>query len=329
MTTAIGKGNKMRKWMGILSAVLALSTGVAGEIKVKGYAFGDYYYVASGTNKEQNGFQIRRIYLTADKPFNERFSSRVRLEANDAGFGANAKMTTAIKDAYLKYKKDGRSVVIGLSPTPTWSLTEKIWGYRSIEKTIIDLNKVGSSRDLGILAETRLDADGKASVQVMFGNGNSNKSEVDNGKKAYLRLDLRPTSAFGASIYADYESRPADQDRTSLGGLLYTSSKGRAFGLEGIWQNRKNAVAGADIAVRGLSLFGRAKVDDRYGFFGRVDYYDPNDSTGDDAVTRMFAGVDITPHEDVHIMPNVIVESYQDSAVDTVLIPRVTVYFIF
>ena len=319
----------MTRCLLILAALLTLQGAAEAEVKVKGYAFGDYYYVARGANKEQNGFQIRRIYLTFDKTWNKRFTGRFRLEANDAGFGSGGKMDANVKDAFMKYKKNGRSLVVGLSPTPTWSLTEGIWGYRSIAKTLMDLNKVGSSRDLGVMFETPLGSSDKVKAQFMFGNGNSNKSETNNDKKGYIRLAMAPSKTFGATLYADYESRPGDQDRTTLSAFVYTSNDTRSLGVEGVWQNRKNAAPGTDAAVRGLSIFGSAKTRDNFGFFARVDYFDPSDQASDDAVTRLFAGVDITPDAKIHIMPNAIVEAYQDSNVESVVTPRLTVYFKF
>jgi len=319
----------VNKYVIVLAAFMGLAGAGEAEVKTKGYLFGDYYYIASGAQKEQNGFQIRRIYLTFDKKWNSEFSGRFRLEANDAGFGVGGKMSTAVKDAFMKYKKNGRSLVVGLSPTPTWSFTEVLWGYRSVAKTIIDMNKVGSSRDLGVLFETPLDANGKVKAQFMVGNGNSNKSETDNHKKGYVRLAMAPSKSFGINVYADYETRPGDQDRTTFSGLLYSQNSNRAFGLEAVWQNRKNAVGGADSTVKGISAFGRAKTKEDFGVFGRIDYLDPSDQTPDDAVTRIFAGVGIMPDPKIHIMPNIIVESSQDSAIETVITPRVTIYFVF
>jgi hypothetical protein len=313
----------------ILAALITLDGTTDAEVKMKGLAFGDYYYVASGAAKEQNGFQIRRIYLTFDKKWNDRFTGRFRLEANDAGFGTGDKMTPAIKDASMKYKKNGRSLVVGLSPTPTWSLTEGIWGYRSVVKTLLDLNKVGSSRDLGVLFETPLGSSEKVKAQVMFGNGNSNKAEINNDKKAYIRLAMAPTKTVGLTLYADYESRPGDQDRTTFSALAYSLTKTGALAVEGVWQNRKNAATGTDTTARGVSLFGRAKTRENIGFFGRIDYFDPSDQTPGDALTRLIAGVDLIPDAKIHIMPNAIVETYQDSAIETVVTPRITVYFIF
>ena len=319
----------MTRWI-LLSALLFLPrAATAAPPSIKGYMFGDYYYVASGPDKKENRFLFRRIYLTFDKKWNDRFAGRFRLESADAGFGSGEKMTPVVKDAWLRYRKNGRTVIVGLSATPTWSFTEGVWGYRSIEKTIMDLNKIGSSRDTGILLETPLGSGSRVSTQVMFGNGNSNKSESNNEKKAYLRLKFNATRTSGMTAYIDYESRPNDQNRLTLSGLLYRSTKKLGFGLEGVWQKRENAAAGADVAVKGISAFGRIKTGERFGLFGRVDYFDPSDLASDNAITRVYAGVDIIPESSIHIMPNVVVESLQDSAIETTVLPRVTVYYIF
>ena len=320
----------MRRGIWVFLAALFLPGAAdAAAPTIKGYMFGDYYYIASGPDKKENSFQFRRIYLTVDKKWDDVYSGRFRLESNDAGFGAGGKMNPAVKDAWLRYRKNGKTLVIGLSPTPTWSFTEEVWGYRSIEKTLIDRNKVGSSRDHGVSFDTRLDSEGRVSAMVMLGNGNSNKSEIDNDKKAYLRLKFDLSKHFGFTVYGDYETRPGDQDRTTLSGFLYSNIKEKAFGLEAVWQNRKNAAGGADVAVKGASVFARAMTRDDFGFFGRIDYFDPSDQASDDYVIRGYAGVDIVPSKDIHIMPNLIVESFEDSNADAVVIPRVTVYYKF
>ena len=319
----------MVRWALLLIFVSVPQVVTAAAPTIKGYMFGDYYHIASGPDKEENSFQFRRIYLTFDKKWNKRFSGRFRLESSDPGFGSGSKMTPVVKDAWLRYQKNGRTLVIGLSPTPTWSFTEGVWGYRSIEKTIIDLNGVGSSRDTGILFETPLDRKGRVKMQVMFGNGNSNKSEIDNDKKGYLRFVLKATKNAGATVYVDYESKPNDRDRVTIAGLLFSSTKDRGFGLDGVWQKRKNVLAGRDVAVRGISLFGRTRTQKRFGLFGRVDYFDPSDQASDAAITRIFVGADVMPDSNIHIMPNLIVESFQDSGLETVFIPRMTVYYLF
>ena len=127
------------------------------ESKLKGLTFFDYYYIVSGPDKKENGFRFRRVYLTYDLKWNDDYSGRVRLEAKDAGFGNTSKMKPFVKHAYLRYKKNSRAVYFGLFGTPTWNVSEQIWGYRPISKTIMDLHKIGSSADLGIGFKGKLD----------------------------------------------------------------------------------------------------------------------------------------------------------------------------
>ena len=318
----------MTGFFSILAALIVFQGAANAELEVKGYVFGDYYYVASGADKDRNGFQIGRIYLTFDNKWNDKFSGRFRLEASDAGFGVDKKMTPVVKDVYLKYKKNGRSLVMGLSPTPTWGMTESVWGYRAIQKTFMDVNKLGSSRDTGVRFETFLGIQGKVKAQVMLGNGNSNKSEIDNDKKGYFRLDITPGKSLGLTLYADYESRPNDKDRTTLSAFAYKSGKDRAFAVETVWQKRKNATPGTAATAKGISVFGRSKTQE-FGFVGRVDYFDPGNLASDDAETRVTIGVDLMPEPKIHIIPNVVIESFQDSAIETVITPRITLHFIF
>ena len=97
----------------ILGIVAVLSLGLFGtaegvEGKIKGVAFGDYYYVASGTDKNENGFRFRRIYLTYDMKWNDRWSGRVRYEANDAGFWPRGQ-DAAVREARLSAVPGERS----------------------------------------------------------------------------------------------------------------------------------------------------------------------------------------------------------------------------
>ena len=80
--------------------------------------------------------------------WDDAFSGRLLFEAKDAGHGKTTKMDPYVKHAYPRYKKGGTSAYFGLQGTPTWNVSERVWGYRSIEKTVMDLHKIGSSADL-------------------------------------------------------------------------------------------------------------------------------------------------------------------------------------
>ena len=309
----------------VCSRLAGLAEGAEG--KLTGLMFGDYYYVVSGTEKEQNGFRFRRVYLTYDLKWDEQFSGRLRLEAKDAGFGKSDKMEPFVKHAYLCYHKNGREVYFGLAGTPTWNVSERVWGYRPISKTIMDLAKAGSSADIGIAFKGKLDESGKVNAQVTLGNGSGQSPEVDEGKKIYALLHLKPAGTFEATAYADWEGKAGGKDRITYAGFLGTSGKRFHGGVEGFMRTNKDP--GGDVKVKGISLFGAGRVSPKAKLFGRVDLTDPSDRSADDHEVMVIGGVDLVPAKDIHIMPNLLATSFQAEGVDTQVIPRVTVYYKF
>jgi len=339
----------------ILCGVLLMAGySVAGEGKLSGYMFGDYYYILANHNeeladKDMNGFQFRRIYFTYDKAITDSFSSRLRLEMANAGdFETKAKMTPVVKDAYLKWKavcpllpNDKSELLIGISPTPTWSVVEKIWGYRSVEKTPMDLQKLGSSRDMGVAVKIKpVD---KVKVHFMIGNGASNSSENNKYKKFLLSLGLEPAKNIIVELYGDLDMRADSAHRFTIQGFAaYQAEKGRA-GVQFVRQTRKKKDAD-DINIEVLSVFAVADLMEKISAFARFDHMFDVNSGGEgisylpfDATAKanlIVAGLDFTPAKDIHIMPNVelVIYGEPDAGGDTPdmdVIPRITCYFKF
>ena len=147
--------------------------------KISGLYFGDYYYIAAHHNEERksrNGFWTRRVYLTYDQKLNETFSSRLRFEMNSPdGLKADAagKNIPYVKDAYLRVSPKGssHSIYLGRSTAPTYAVLVKLWGYRAVEKSMPNLQKYGSTRDLGIAVKGKVPGVDILSYHAMVGNG--------------------------------------------------------------------------------------------------------------------------------------------------------------
>ena len=129
----------------------------APAFKISGLVYGDYYYVAASHRDEledQNGFWIRRLYFTYDHTLSKALSLRVRLEANSKGdFESTGVNTPYVKDAWLKWTFGAHALTFGLAPTPNIDFVDAFQGYRSVEKSPIDLYRWDSSRDLGLLVQ--------------------------------------------------------------------------------------------------------------------------------------------------------------------------------
>lgn len=314
----------------ILILALLPSVARADEGRISGCMFGDYYWVVSaddadaGMPRKQNAFQLRRIYFTYDKEVAEDFDIQFRLEANDKGFGKGDKMIPFVKTGYLKWKKGvaGSDLYIGLSGTPTWSISEKVWGYRSIEKTIMDLNKIGSSADIGVGLKGK---SGKLGYYLMVGNGPGQKPENDNGKKFYGQVSFKASEALQLVGYADVNMQPQDQNEFTVKGFAAFQQERFSAGLEGFMRVNKKAAGDEDVTLTGMSAFGSLELSGNVKGFGRVDMLG-NDAT-DTTDLLLIAGVDRELDKNIHLMPNLYVQL--PDGPDPNIQARLTFYYIY
>lgn len=310
-----------------------------------GYMFGDYYWVAGNHNADlegRNGFWFRRIYFTFDQKLTDRFSVRLRFEmASPGDFTSSTNMEPFVKDAFLRYSWGRHQLILGLSPTPTWEVIEKHWGYRSVEKTPLDLQKFGSSRDLGIALLGSLDSAKKIRYHLMVANGSGTKGETNEGKKFLASLGFYPTESFFFEIYGDYDDRPGETDRFTLQGFLGLKGNWGRLGLQYAHQTRQVEV-GDDLELDIASIFGVLKLSDKTFVFARYDrMFDPNPDGSkiayipfDPAAKSNFivAGFDFHLADKIQLMPNIEIVFYDEVdgvRPDTDVIPRLTLYYKF
>ncbi len=344
----------MAKWalrMLLLTVLVAPGAGAAEKAaekpagKISGYMFGDYYWVLANHNaaaENQNGLWFRRIYLTYDKSLNEAWATRFRLEASSPDFNATSdRLNPFLKDVYLKWTRGRHNILFGLSSSPTWERVESIWGFRAVEKTPLDLQKFGGSRDFGIAIQGALDGQKKYLYHLLIGNGSDTKSETNEDKKLYLSLAAKPVKGVTFEIYGDWENRPADTDWLTLQGFAsYEQEKYRA-GLQFVQQTRKQGAGKDDLKLEILSVFAARQLNEKTWGFARIDRtLDP--IPGSDKIsylqfapaksTLLIAGADYKPIPEVHMMPNlemVLYSKTQGVKPDSDVMPRLTIYYTF
>lgn len=324
--------------------------------KFSGYMFGDYFYKAhsdslnrgsyqySKVPQGQNAFQIRRVYLGYTYDISPKFTATVLVAAEDATDAlADGKYAFYIKQANLRWKNiiPRGDLIVGQMSTPTFAtMSEHVWGYRSVEKTITDMHKSGSY-DLGAMLEGNFDAKGHYGYHLMVGNGTGAKPETDKFKKFYgdvygKFLDNKLT----VDLYADYERAHWQQGfhnaRAMYKGFVSYSMPKLTLGVETygyhlIGDEVITPASGgvADTAsgtAYGLSVFAHGPiVAGKLGFFARYDHLNPNTqymqgfdyhnfTSGYDPNNKeqfILAGLDFTPNKAVHIMPNVYYQAYK------------------
>jgi hypothetical protein len=190
-------------WAFAAPATAASPTVISFEL------FPEYYAAARHHDpnvKGHNGFWFRRINITFDNALSSSLSFRFKLEMSSSGdFKTSSLLVPFVKDAFLNYRLKGQDIQVGIIATPTWENVESFWGYRALEKTPCDLQKLGSARDFGIALRGGLNSAGTVSYKLMFGNGEGNNAEANKGKKAYAQLIVRPWKGFHVDLYADTE----------------------------------------------------------------------------------------------------------------------------
>ncbi|TAL58505.1 MAG: hypothetical protein EPN85_11515 [Bacteroidetes bacterium] len=345
--------------------------------KVWGYVFGDYYYKVHSDSMDRgigeysklkentNAFELRRVYFGYDYSISEKFSAELLL-SNEKNYDASSNRTVFIKAANVRWKNfiPKNDLIIGQSSTPAWSfVSEKVWGYRSVEKTITDMHKAGNANDLGVALQGKPDSVGNIGYNFMIGNGTGSKIENDVFKKVYGEVYFKfLNKKLILDLYGDYElthAKPYRKSKMTNKLFLAYQAEKLTVGVELLKQKQENyttytdSVLGqssqVDVSLFSAAVFVRGNIlKDKLSFFFRADVYDPDSEYNADYVysgsysayhTEIFSvfGLDFTPNKNVHFIPNIWYASYQSRLknasgkmkLDYDLVPRFTFHYLF
>lgn len=247
-----------------LSFMMAASINVNAQSSgnLWGYTFGDYAYVAHGDSAArgkgiqyagmgnaskgislgQSAFDIRRVYLGYDFNINKKFTAHTLL-AYEGNTDANGHDAPFLKVAYLQWHNifPKSDLLIGMQPTCSFAMnTEGLWGYRSIDKTIMDMRGMDGSTDMAIglngkIWEAKADSGKKGTAigyTLQLGNNSGSNpipgfstsassfnNTTDQAKKIRFNVYLNALNdALTVGFYTDY----INYGRDGLG--MYTSS---------------------------------------------------------------------------------------------------------
>jgi hypothetical protein len=223
--------------------------------KFSGLVFGDYYWYfdrhQDGISSNdptpiegQHGLWFRRIYATYDFTYNEKLTTRFRLEMNSSGDFTGGDLVPFVKDAYVKWAYNGKQeLTLGIHPTLTFDWFDGFWGLRHIEKTPADLYRLDSSRDFGFSFDGPTPLDG-LTYAAQFGNESGNGSETQEGK--ILRLESRYEREQGLALEGFYSfgTRPAGEHRQTAQGIAGVRGDAGRIGGQYLWQQRRSGQAG-------------------------------------------------------------------------------------
>lgn len=314
--------------------------------KFSGYMFGDYYYILDHSNsalKDQNGFWFRRIYFTYDYKLTDEWSTRFRLELNSPGdFKTKDTIKPYVKDAYLQWKKGAHSIILGISPTPTWEYIEGFWGYRPVEKTPLDLYKMGDSRDFGIAFKGSFGANATFSYHIQVANGEGVKSEVNKQKKVMGAFLFKLWKNVSFEFYSDYAGRPSHTNSWTYQGFLGWKGERTRIGIHYAHQIQQQGPGKKDLILDIFSVFGALNASEKVSLLFRYDRIeDPLPLASTISYVPMnvgapfhmaIAGLDFHPLKNVNILPNIMVVNYdetEETKLNNDIYIKLTFFFLF
>jgi len=376
----------LASFLGLLLAVL----GARSQGKFSGVFYGDYFFnvardtavdranlssSALGGPRSNQGFVIRRVYFTYDQDLAEQFSMRYRLELDGTpnstaqyAVVSNGNISVFVKDAWLRWEEifAGSDLYFGIQPTSAYEVSEGVWSYRSLEKTIMDLRGIVSSRVLGIALRGKLDEGGMFGYWATVANANSGTQPKDlgqtlkNGDKYNLyslHIAFKPTKEIALTLYGDFRPtspvndpastavpRATVSNGTFTGALFASYRKGGDFavGAEAFTQQTSHAYADPvaanslkTLSKVGVSVFGWYNFSDNLGAVARYDYFDPKTGsiTAEQGDNRNYilAGLVVKPAKNVQVVPNLQVETYESipggRSIDAAVTARVSFIF--
>ena len=292
-----------------------------------GYAFADYYVKGhsdalfrggsnqySGIPQKRNAFQIRRIYLGYDFNFSKKFSAELLLAVEDNFPTGNPPMSASasgdelldsklafyIKLANIRWKNlwKGTDVIVGQQATPAFSISEKVWGYRSIERTITDIRRT-PSYDLGIGLQGTFDPKTKNfGYDLLAANGSSAKPASVSFKWFYGDVWAKFfKQRFIIDFYADYNESNWTSNwhhsRQMLKLFIGYNTPQIAIGVEGFINNLKQDVFATRMSDSGLDTLNNMAsgisafvtgdiIKEKLRFFVRYDHYMPTNKVNND-----------------------------------------------
>lgn len=299
----------------ILLMVLSLTIGnsrsanAQDSVNISGEAFLDYFYFISSLNGEtdwENGFNYRRARLTADATISEQFSARIRMETIGLLVNDNGIPEPFVKDLFLKWKNalgDGHNLVMGIASTVAWGPVEKVWGYRSVARTLQHRAGLHSSRDMGVKADGPVALDGKLRYSVQIGNANGVRAENDKYKRVYGQLEYYPTPSVTITVGGNYE-RIEDGYAYNINGFAGFESDRFRVGGEGYYHPTVFDDGRATEDRYGGSGFVVYDVSMKHSIILRADFVERPDGALLASEVFAVAGIAFRPQKNVQFIPH-------------------------
>jgi hypothetical protein len=333
---------------------------------------------APNVPKNAYDFQIRRVYLGYNYDISRSFTTEFLLAYEEGNTVAGATLDAAgersvyMKLANIQWKNiySNATLIFGAQATPAFALlSESIWSYRSVEKTLLDKNGIAKSADLGLGLRGTFNDAKDYGYDLLFADGTGQKLPTVtniNSKNKKLYADLWAKfmdKKIVVQAYYDIQQTqdiPFAKNTSAFKFFAAYATTPLTIGAEVFFQtNTHNSIDSnfstsahdtVSSAPFGFSVFVTAQlIENSLNIFARFDSFNPDNDYLTSGVkytnvsgtisneTFITAGLDWTPYKNVHVMPNIWYNGYSAKATGTTgkvtsdadVVPRLTVFYKF
>ena len=268
------------------------------------------YHTSVGEGDNKSEFTVRRVYLGYKADLGEGFSTVVKLDIgspDDVSEFTLKRRFAFFKNAYLQYKKNKFTVRFGVIPTHQFKVQEKIWAHRYIRKTVTDLNRMGSSADLGAYVIYDVNKFISLDAGILNGEGYGH-IQNDNALKAALGTTIKPIKGLQLRFYADVVEK-GEWQINWVNFISYSWNKKITAGVEYDMEfNVKNA---KDEDLAAISVFANYYFLKKWQLFARYDLVESSVLENEDDPWRyekdgslIIGGVEYQIHKKVKLALN-------------------------
>ena len=238
--------------------------------------FGDFGIQFQDGEKVKPGYNLDRAYLGYQYDFNEHW--RVKA-VYDMGKGDDESLHRVgyVKNAEIDYKTGRFGLNMGLTGTAVFDVQEKFWGYRYVYKSFMDDRGWGSSADLGVKASYQFKKWFGADVSIFNGEGYK-KLQMDNQLLYGLGLTFTPAKGVTLRAYADFKTAQDTTCQEKVALFAGYQCKSFRIGAEGNMQFNHSNSNGHNLY--GLSVYGAARLSNKWEAYGRYDWGTSEGSDG-------------------------------------------------
>lgn len=280
------------------------------------------FHSGFGSSNNDRGFGLERAYIGYGYKLPHNLEIKAVMDFGMSDDVNDSHRIGFIKNAFLKWKTGGLTLSGGMISTTQFKFQESFWGKRYVMKSLQDEYGFGSSADLAVSAEYKVND--FIAFDGIVANGEGYKQvQVDDGLLYGAGLTIGYLRGFVLRAYASY-NEAADGVKTDKEGqyrgevnlACFAGFRNEIVSLGAEYNMMMNSGFVNDADRSGTSVYATVNLNDNIGLYGRWDYLSSKgswDKTSDGMAG--IAGLEIKLGKYVRLSPNFRIWKSSDDSV--------------